>query len=332
MNSKYRVVSFVLAIFMMFSMSACNSATPANNSSNSKFPEKPLEIIVGFAAGGGNHLAAENLTPGAQGAFGQPMAVTCKPGAATAIANSYIVASPADGYTLLNATLSLPISLYTGAVDYKMEDFVGVAMYSDVAPCLVINSNLPINSLDELVEYVKANPGKFTWGHSGVAAVPHLAGSMMFKEMGIIDLVKEVPFTGTNEAVAQVLGGHIDAVISFSVSVSEQVKAGNMRVIGISSPERIDDFPDAPTCIEQGYDVTLTSSRGIFVRSDTPQEIIDKLEAGFKTIVESEEFQERAVALGEPPVFMNSKDFTKLYHEQCDIVKVLVEELGLAGQ
>jgi tripartite-type tricarboxylate transporter receptor subunit TctC len=344
MKKGLKAISMMLVLVMLLFAVGCGSApkqaegsadapaTPAPSTETEKkvdFPKKPLEIIVGYAAGGANHLAAENLKPEAQEFFGVPMTVTAKPGAASAVANSFVAAAAADGYTLLNATLSLPISLYTGTVDFKKEDFVGIAMYSNVTPCMVVRADLPVNTLAELVEYANANPDTFTWGHSGVASTLHLAGCNMLNSMGIYDKVKEMPFTGTNEAVAQVLGGHIDAVLSFPSTVQEQVKAGNLKVLGVSSTERVAEFPDAPTFVEAGYDAVLTSSRGIFVRSDTPQEVLDILEAGFEGIIKSEEFKERAIKLGEPPVYMNSKDFTALYYDQCDKIGDMVEKLGL---
>ena len=315
----------LLVLIAMVSMISTGALASAAN-----FPQKPIEIVVGFAAGGANHLAAENLTPEAKEALGQPMSINCKPGAASALANSYVAAAAPDGYTLLNATLSLPISLYTGVVDYKMEDFVAIAMYSDVTPCLVVRADLPVNSLEELIAYANDNPNTFSWGHSGIASTLHLAGCIMFDEMGISSLLKEIPFSGTNEAVAQVLGGHIDAVISFPSTVQEQVKAGNMRVLGAAGPARVEEFPDVPTFQESGFNAALTSSRGIFARSDTPQEILDTLEAGLKVIIESPEFKERAITLGEPPIFMNSVDATALYHDQCATIQAVVERLGLA--
>ena len=322
-------IGFVCAMMLVSVACQKSSGTAA---AKIDYPKKAIEVMVGFAAGGANHLAAENLKPEAQEIFGQPMTVTCKPGASSAIANTYVAGAPADGYTLLNATLSLPISLYTGVVDYKMEDFVGIAMYSNVTPCLVIRADLPVNNLQELIKYANDNPGKFTWGHSGVASTLHLAGCIMLDEMGILKNVKEVPFTGTNEAVAQVLGGHIDAVLSFPATVQDQVKVGKMRVLGVSGPERVAEFPDVPTFVESGFNANLTSSRGIFARKDTPKEVLDILEAGFKKIIESDKFKERAVNLGEPPVFMGSKEFTELYYEQCSAIKAAVEKVGLAAK
>ena len=318
------VLSALLAASVLSSPAgAASVATP-------KFPTRPLEIIVGFAAGGANHLAAENLTPEASAVFGQPIKITCKPGAATAVANSFVKSAPADGYTLLNGTLSLPTSIFAGDATYKVEDFTGVAMFSDVPPCLVVRMDSPIKTLKDLQEFAAKNPGKFSWGHPGVGAAVTLGGALMMFEMGIHDKVKEVPFNGTNESVAQLLGGHIHAVASFPATVKEQVRAGNLRVLGVSGTKRSDDYPDVLTFPEQGFpNVTLTSSRGIFVRSNTPPEIIAVLEAGFKQIIESEAFRQRAITLGETPVFMNSKDFTALYRQQCAMVQDVMKKVGL---
>jgi len=285
---------------------------------------------VGYSAGGANHLAAENLTYEGAEVFGVPVSVTCMPGAASAIGNSYAASQPADGYTLLNGSLSLPISMYMDTVDFAKEDFIGIACFSEVTPCLVVRADLPVNNLAELIEYCKANPGKFTWGHSGVASTLHLAGCNMYAKMGITDLIKEVPFTGTNEAVAQVLGGHLDAVLSFPSTVQEQVRAGNLKVLGVSGSERVAEFADVPTFVEQGFDAVLTSTRGIFVRSDTPADVVATLEAGFEKIIKSDSFRERALNLGEPPVYRNSADFTQMYYDQCDMIAEMIESLGLA--
>ena len=321
---KVRKISGFLALVVL--LVACF----ANGSLAEGFPDKAIQIIVGYSAGGANHLAAENLTYEAQEAFGVPMSVTCMPGAASAVANTFVANAAADGYTLLNGTLSLPISMYVDSVDFNKDDFIGVACYSNVTPCLVVRADLPVNDLKELVEYCKANPNVFTWGHSGVASTLHLAGCNMLSKMDIMDLVKEVPFSGTNEAVAQVLGGHLDAVLSFPSTVQEQVKAGNLKVLGVSSTERVAEFPDVGTFVEQGYDAVLTSTRGIFVRSDTPAEVVAILEKGLAEIIQSDSFKERAITLGEPPVYMNSADFTQLYYDQCDLIKTMIDDLGLA--
>jgi len=294
-----------------------------------EYPKKAMELVVGFAAGGGNHLAAENLVADAQSVFGVPVTVTLKPGAGTAVANSYVKAAPADGYTLLNASISLPISLYLGTVDFKKEDFVGIAMFSNIAPCVVVASNFPANNLKELAAYAKANPKKFSWGHSGVAGSLQLAGIDLFDTMGIVGDLTEVPFKSTGEALAGVLGGHITGMVSYPSTVLEQVRAGKLKVLSVGNKDRISEFPNVPTTYEQGFNSGLTSFRGVFVRSDTPKEVIDILEKGFEKIITSESFKKRALELGEPPVYKNAKEMTAIYYDQCEKIAGIIEKLGL---
>ena len=293
------------------------------------FPTKPVEIMVGFSAGGGTHLAAELLTPEAPNFLGQPIQITCKPGAGGAVGATAVATSKADGYTLLYATMSLPISLYMDSVDFDADDFVGVALASDVAPALAVRADAPFDTAEELVEYAKAHPGEFSWGHPGVGSTLHVLGANMLYAMDIVGDVTEIPFAGTSESISAVLGGHIGGAVCFPASLTEQVKAGELKIIGVSSPERIDDLPDAPTFIEQGYNATLTSTRGIFAPASTPPEVLAVLDEAFEKIITSEDYARRGETLGEPPVYANAADFDKMYREQCEMIEKLLKEIGL---
>lgn len=293
------------------------------------FPAKPVEVIVGFAAGGGTHLAAELLTPEATKYLGQPIQVTCKPGAGGAIGATAVATAKADGYTLLYATMSLPISLYMDSVDFSEDDFIGLAMASNVAPVLAVRSDAPFNNAKELKAWILANPGKFSWAHPGVGSTLHVLGANMLYSMEVTKLAKEVPFKGTNESISAVLGGHVTAVSSFPASILEQVRGGKLKIIGVSSPTRIDELPDAPTFLEQGFKATLTSTRGIFVPRKTPKDRIAALDKAFGEIIQSEDFKKRAITLGEPAVYAPSSEFNKMYHEQCVMIKALLKDIGL---
>lgn len=330
---------FTVILVLVMILTGCSS-TPettsepktepvAPNEQKVDFPNKPVEVVVGFAAGGGTHLAAELLTPEASELLGQPIQITCKPGAGGAIGATSVATSNPDGYTLLYATMSLPISLYMDSVDFTEDDFVGVALASNVAPVLAVNADAPYNDAKEMVEWINAHPGEFSWAHPGVGSTLHVLGANMLFNMDVIDQVKEIPFAGTTEGVSAVLGGHVTAVVGFPASLLEQVRAGEMKIIGVSSPERIKELPDAPTFIEQGYAATLTSTRGIFAPKDTPKEVLDILDKSFEKIITSEDFKQRAITLGEPAVYANSAEFDKMYHEQCVMIEKLLKEIGL---
>jgi len=338
---------FAAILALMLVLAGCSSGTPSGSPADvpepsvsegasseaaaktTDFPNKPIEIIVGFSAGGGTHLAAELLSPEALTLIGQPIQITCKPGAGGAVGATSVATSRADGYTLLYATMSLPISLYMDSVDFTADDFVGVALASDVAPALAVKADAPYNTAQELIEWVKANPEQFSWGHPGVGSTLHVLGANMLYAMDITDDVTEIPFAGTSESISAVLGGHISGVVAFPASLSEQVKAGEMKIIGISSPDRVSEMPDAATFVEQGYNATLTSTRGVFAPADTPEDVLAILDEAFEKIILSEDYARRSEALGEPAVYANSAEFDQMYREQCMMIETLLKEIGL---
>ena len=313
----------------ILALAAILLALPAALFAAPSFPVKPVEVVVGFAAGGGTHLAAELLTVEASKFLGQPIQITCKPGAGGAIGATYVAAAKADGYTLLYATMSLPISLYMDSVDFGENDFVGVALASDVAPLLAVRADAPFNNAKEMRDWILANPGKFSWSHPGVGSTLHVLGANMIYALGVTKQVKEVPFKGTNEGISAILGGHVTAVSSFPASVLEQVRAGKMKVIGVSAPKRIAELPNAPTFLEQGYKATLTSTRGIFAPAKTPKNVLEALDKAFAKIIQSEDFQKRAITLGEPAVYADAATFNGMYREQLVMIKALLKEIGL---
>lgn len=343
MKKKTRLLRIILAAVLALTLTACSA--PAQQPATSEqtgtseptpaplnYPTKPIELVVGYAAGGGTHLAAELLSPDANKYLGQPLNIVCKPGAGGAVGATYVAKSKPDGYTLLYATVSLPTSLYMSDVEFEQGDFVGVAMCSDIAEVIAVKADAPFNNAKEMVDWAKANPGKLTWGFPGVGSSLHLTGANAMNAMGITDIVKEVPFDGTAESVAGVLGGHITAVSCFPTSISEQVKAGQMKVIGIQAAEKVADWPDFPTFVEQGFDAKLTSWRGVFAPKDTPKEILDYLDKAFEELIATDSYLERATTLGEGRAYQNAADFTKTYNDSCPVVKDVVEKLGLTAK
>lgn len=309
--------------------SAPGSSSGGSNAADLNYPTKPIELVVGMSAGGGTHLAAELLSPQAQEFLGQPLNITCKPGAGGAVGATYVAESAPDGYTLLYATVSLPTSLAMGDVEFAAADLVGIARCSAIPPVLAVRADAPYNNVEELVAWVKEHPGEFSWGFPGVGSSLHLCGANALNKMGIIDDIVGVPFDGTSEGIAAVLGGHVSAVSCFMSSLSEQVAAGEMKVLGVQATDRMEDYPDIPTFLEQGVDATVTSWRGVFAPAGTPQEILDYLDNAFGQLIQTDAYRESAVDLGEGVAYLNSADFTAAYLADCEMVAPLVKELGL---
>lgn len=328
---KYFPILFLILAFVLSACSTGTDNTQGGQGTEKKldYPTKPIELVVPYAAGGGTHLAAELLSPGAQEYLGQPLSINCKPGAGGAIGANYVAMSKADGYTLLYHTFSLPATIAMGDVDFLAEDLIGIAQCSTVAPVIAVKADAPYNNAEELVEWVKANPGKFTWSFPGIGSSLHICGANAFNAMGIQELVIEVPFDGTAEGIAAVLGGHVNAISCFTTSLAEQIRAGEMKLIGVQAPERVAEYPDEMTFVEQGFDAVTTSWRGVFAPKGTPQEILDYLNENLEKLIMSDSYLERATTLGEGRVYKNMEEFTQQYLSDVELVKPLLKKIGL---
>lgn len=294
------------------------------------YPRKPIEMVVPYAAGGGTHIAGEILVPGADKFLGQPIQVTCKPGAGGAIGATYVAKAPKDGYALLYTTLSLSIAPYIGKVGYKVDDFIGIAQCSDVASVIAVRSDAPFDDAVGMVKWIKNNPGKLTWTHPGVGSSLHIQGANVFFQSGVLKETKDIPNKGTAPGIAAVLGGHVTAISSFLPALSENVKAGSLKVIGVVGDKRLEELPELKTFKEQGVPAMVTSWRGVFVHKDTPTEIVKHLEDAFAKIIASNQYKDRNKKLGEPLVYANGAAFTKLARDQAKDMEILLTEMGLA--
>ncbi len=294
-----------------------------------EYPRKPIEVIVPYGAGGGSHLASELLVPGAEEVFGQPLKITCKPGAGGSLGASYVAKQKPDGYKLLYATLALPIGPHIAKVGYKVSDFIAIAQASDIAQVIAVGKDAPYNNAKEFVDYVKAHPGEITWAHPGAGSSLNFLGADAMFRMGIIKDVKGIPFKSTSQGIAAVLGGHINAISTFVPAIIENIKSGDLKIIGVSGSKRVPEIPDVPTFHEQGYDAMLTSWRGIVMHKDTPPEIVKFLREGFEKIITSEDYGKRATLFGEPPSFTPGDEFTNVIAKQDEIMADIVKEIGI---
>lgn len=313
---------FLTSVLLVSLLVAASHAT--------EYPRKPIEMVVPYAAGGGTHIAAEILVPGADKFLGQPIQITCKPGAGGAIGATYVAKAPKDGYTLLYTTLSLSIAPYIGKVGYKVDDFIGIAQCSDVASVIAVRADAPFDDAAGMVKWIRENPGKFTWTHPGVGSSLHIQGANVFYQAGVVKETKDIPNKGTAPGIAAVLGGHVTAISSFLPALSENVKVGSLKVIGVVGDKRLEEMPKLKTFPEQGVPAKVTSWRGVFVHKDTPPKVIKYLENAFAKIIATDEYKERNKKLGEPLVYSDSAVFTKLAQDQAKDMQILLKEMGLA--
>ena len=247
------------------------------------WPNKPIRMVVPYTPGGYTDLMARTVGQKISEALGQPIIFENRPGANAIIGTDVVAKSPPDGYTFgtviaahaVNATLNPKLPYDT------MKDFTYVSLMS-VAPLIIIANNaLPANNIKELVALAKAKPGELNFASSGIGAAAHLTMEMFKARMGID--VQHVPYKGTAGALQDTVGGRINVMFDIVGPLMPQVKAGNVKALGLAAREQIPSAPGVPTIIEQGVpDFVSGTWAGIIAPAGTPKEIVDRIAAEAK--------------------------------------------------
>jgi tripartite-type tricarboxylate transporter receptor subunit TctC len=224
------------------------------------WPQKPIRLLVGFAPGGGTDIVARTLGQRMSELLGQPVVVENRAGASGTIAADVVAKSPPDGYTLLaghsNSNAIAPFVLKNVPYD-AANDFTAITYIGYVPNVLVVNPGVPAKSVTELVALAKSKPGEMTYASSGVGSTQHLAGALFAKLTEV--KINHVPYKGSGQAVVDLIGGQVNMNFDTMPPVLEHIKAGKLRALAISTPQRLPQLPDVPTFTEvgiRGFDVT----------------------------------------------------------------------------
>lgn len=254
------------------------------------YPDKPIKLIVPFAAGGPTDMVGRLMAHGMEKELGQNIIVENKPGGGSNIGSEFVARAKPDGYTLLLGTVAnaTNMSIYNN-LNYNTErDLVAITQFMSSPSVLVVHPSLPINNLNELIAYAKANPGKLSFASSGAGGSPHLAGEMLKLRAGI-DLL-HVPYKGASPALNDVLGGNVSMGFMTAAGALPSINAGKLRAIAVAGLERLPQLPNVPTMGEAGIaDFEVSSWNGLFAPAGTPPVILQKLaDAALKVITEPE--------------------------------------------
>src|SRR5215472_10553300 len=283
----------------------------------SRYPSRPIHIIVGFAAGGGNDVIARIYGQKLSEDLGQPVIVENKPGAGAIVATEYVSKAAPDGYTLLVGATGMAInqSLYTKLPYDSVRDFVAISELASFPLVMVVNASSPIRSVAELVAYAKANADKANYATS--SATFQLVTELFKQKTGAP--MQAIPYKSANEMVLAVVSGQVTTTIADTGPVSPQVKAGTVRALAVTAPKRLADFPDLPTMREAGADVEAIIWTGVFAPKATAPEIAKKLEGEFMKIARLPDVASRLKAIGVDAVGTSTDEFTKIL--AADIVR-----------
>ena len=239
------------------------------------YPEKPIKVVLGFAAGGGSDIFLRAIAPAIGEALGQQMVVENRPGAGGNLAMMAVAQSAPDGYTLLMGTPGLATnpSLYANLGFDPLRDFAPISLVGSVQNVLIVKPSLPVNSVAELVNYAKANPGKLNYGSPGSGSVGHLVAALFVARAGID--IMHVPYKGGGPAMTDLLGGQIPMLFGNSGEVMSNAKNDRIRIIAVSTAQRMKQLPNTPTVSELLPGFEMTAWQGTLAPARTPRPVID---------------------------------------------------------
>src|SRR6266487_1357942 len=284
------------------------------------YPDRPVKIIVPFAAAGPTDVVARLIALKLSEKFGQQFYIENMAGAGGNLGMGAGARAPADGYTILFVSSSYTVnpSLYAKPPYDPDKDFAPVTKAAGSPNGLFVNPSVPAKSVKELVELIKANPGKYTFASPGIGTTPHLA-SELFKLAFGLDFAL-APFAGGGPSIQSVLAGHTPICIQAIPPAMELVRAGKLRALGLTAKTRSPALPDVPTFDELGIaNQEAETMQGVLLPAGTPKPIVDLLQTEIARIVHLPDVKEKLLAVGLEPNGMSQAEFAA--YIKADIAK-----------
>ena len=295
------------------------------------FPSRPLRMLVPAPPAGITDLSARLVAEGLRVRFNQPVVVENKPGGNGVIAVRELLKAEPDGYTLLVGAMGMVVLGYAMEVNPPFDalrDLSPIAGTAEYATAMVVNNNMPVNSVREFIDYAKARPGKLTFGSTGTAALDYLAVELFMKETGT--KMVHVPYRGGPAALNDLMGGSIDLLIEVFPVVMEQIKTGLVKGLAVSSPYRLPSLPNVPTFKQAGVaGVELTGWLGIYGPPRLPSDTRAVLGQAIAEIVKQPEIGEKFRAIGFEPTGLGVEAFAQFHAAEVKRWVAFMTEIGL---
>jgi tripartite-type tricarboxylate transporter receptor subunit TctC len=289
---------------------AFTAATAGAQQPPGSWPVKPVRIMVGASPGGGTDIIARMLGEKYQSAFGQPFVIENRPGAGNTIAADVTARAPGDGYTILVATNSAQaIAPHMMKLGFDpIRDLAPVALIVVVPNIVAVAPTVRATSIEELVSEIKAQPGGFSCGSSGIGSTQHLACEAFAMATGT--KIVHIPYKGSAPVLTDLAGGQIQLDFDTTSSAMSFVKAGRIRALAVMTPKRSPELPDLPTLAEAGVaGVEMSTWYGLFATAGTPREVLAKLYAETMKILSMPDVRRKLQDLGGEPGTLTAEQF-----------------------
>jgi tripartite-type tricarboxylate transporter receptor subunit TctC len=272
------------------------------------YPSKPIRILVGYAAGGGNDIIVRVMQPELQKGLGQAVVVENKPGAQSIIAAELAARAPADGYTIFmgpSGPMTINPATYSKLPYSPLRDFAPISMLCTFPLIVTVNASLPIRNVKELIAYAKANPGKSNYASS--AGIFQITTEMFKQRTGTA--IEMIPYKSSGESIQAVIAGQVMMTIIDPPPTTGPLKAGTVRGLAVTSPKRHPSWPELPTMAEAGVpDMEVPVWTAFFAPAKTPPAIVARLQKEVARVVRTPEVRERFAGMGLEPVGGSSED------------------------
>ena len=294
----------------------------------SAYPTRDIEFLVGHGAGGGTDLFARKVAELLEPHLGVNINVINYEGAGGVIAKEEAAKRPADGYTLV-ALSAFPVSTAFGTNQHGLDVLTPLARFQSDTYTIMVNSE-QFSDIDEFLAYAEDNPGQVRLGATSTGNTDEINARRFIEATGK-DIIY-VPFDGAGDMHSALLGGHVEALLEEIGPTIDYVESGKMKPILFFAEERLADFPETPTTVEKGWDDLIQGvERGVGIRKDVPEGIIQKLEDALKQVYDSEEYQQfeeqRYLHLREG--WLNAADYRKRLEEDIALYQEIIEQLGI---
>jgi tripartite-type tricarboxylate transporter receptor subunit TctC len=272
------------------------------------YPTKPIRIVVGYSAGGGNDIIVRVMAPELSKGLGQAVIIDNKPGAQGIIAAELVAKSPPDGYTLMmgpSGPMTINPATYSKLPYSPTRDFTPISMICSFPLIVTVNAALPIRNVRELIDYVKANPGKANYASS--AGIFQISSEMFKQKTGTS--IEMIPYKSSGESVQAVIAGQVMMTIVDPPPATGPLKAGTLRGLAVTSATRHPSWPELPTLVEAGLpDMEVPVWTAFFAPVRTSPAIVARLQKEVARVVQTQEVRERFTAMGLDPVGGSSED------------------------
>jgi tripartite-type tricarboxylate transporter receptor subunit TctC len=315
-------------------LAALFAAAVASAAFAQAWPTKPIRFIVPYPPGGTSDILARTIGEKLGTALGQTIVVENKPGANGNVGADYVAKASPDGYTFLLAdigAIAISPSVYPSLPFDPVKNFTPVTMVAYSPHILVVHPSVPAKSVAELVALAKSKPGKLNYAASSTGSAPHLAG-VEFAQRAKIDW-NYIPYKGGAQAITDVVGGQADLLFNGMLATYPNVKGGKLRILAVSSANRLASIPDVPTVAESGFPGFETGSwQGILAPPGTPSEIVAKLGSEVQKILATPEMKEKLAAQGADVRVTTGAELSGFISKERDRWAKVVKEAGIKAE